>query len=44
MKEERDDMNPVLACIICTVLGLIAGAVCAWAVFREVAIFRMLLQ
>ena len=44
MKEERDDMNPVLACIICTVLGFIAGAVCAWSIFREIAIFKALIQ
>lgn len=43
MKEERD-LNPVWACIICVILGFIAGVACAWAVFREVAIFRMLLQ
>lgn len=44
MKEENDDMNPVLACIICTALGFIAGVVCAWSLFREVAIFKMLIQ
>ena len=44
MKEERDDMDPVLGCIICTVLGFIAGAACAWAIFREVAFFKMLIQ
>lgn len=43
MKEERD-INPVLACIICTALGFIAGAVCAWSIFREVAIFKMIIQ
>jgi len=43
MKEERD-INPVLACIICAALGFIAGAVCAWSIFREFAIFKMLIQ